>query len=148
MNELGNKIATKRKNLGITQQEFADELLVTRQTVSRWEAGSVMPDIDKIPDIAKLLQVSCDYLLQDDIREDGEVVIRGVSRLMKNAQGKKVKLTFFDGEADMELYNTACRIADSEGNWMKVEGENKKGQFEKLIPLSSVLSLEIVEEEA
>ncbi|MBR2685573.1 MAG: helix-turn-helix transcriptional regulator [Erysipelotrichaceae bacterium] len=148
MNELGNKIATKRKNLGITQQEFADELMVTRQTVSRWEAGSVMPDIDKIPDIAKLLQVSCDYLLQDDIREDGEIVIRGVSRLMKNALGKKVKLTFFDGEADVELYNTACRIVDFEGNWMKVEGENKKGQFEKLIPLSSVLSLEIVEEEA
>ena len=65
MNELGNKIARKRKDLGMTQIEFADKLNVTRQTVSRWEAGTVMPDIDKISDIASLLQVSCDYLLKE-----------------------------------------------------------------------------------
>ena len=52
MNELGNKIAKKRKDLGLTQAEFAEEMMVTRQTVSRWEAGTVMPDIDNIGDIA------------------------------------------------------------------------------------------------
>jgi transcriptional regulator with XRE-family HTH domain len=67
MNELGKKIAAKRKDLGMTQIEFAERLCVTRQTVSRWEAGTVLPDIDKISDIAKLLDVSCDYLLRDDI---------------------------------------------------------------------------------
>ena len=70
MNRLGSKIAGKRKDMGITQQEFADRLSVTRQTVSRWEAGTVFPDIDKIADIAKILEVSCDYLLRDDIEED------------------------------------------------------------------------------
>ena len=60
MSELGNKIAKKRKDLGLTQMEFADEMSVTRQTVSRWEAGTVMPDIDKIADIASYLGVSCD----------------------------------------------------------------------------------------
>ena len=43
MNGLGNKIARRRKDLGMTQTEFAEDLCVTRQTVSRWEAGSVMP---------------------------------------------------------------------------------------------------------
>ena len=43
MNELGNKIAAKRRDLGMTQTDFADRLSVTRQTVSRWEAGSVLP---------------------------------------------------------------------------------------------------------
>ena len=47
MTGLGGKIAGKRKDLGLTQQEFADRLSVTRQTVSRWEAGTVFPDIDK-----------------------------------------------------------------------------------------------------
>ncbi|MBR3128751.1 MAG: helix-turn-helix transcriptional regulator, partial [Solobacterium sp.] len=64
MNDLGKKIAKKRKDLGLTQTEFADRLSVTRQTVSRWEAGTVLPDIDKITDIAGLLDVSCDYLLK------------------------------------------------------------------------------------
>ncbi|MBR3006018.1 MAG: helix-turn-helix transcriptional regulator, partial [Erysipelotrichaceae bacterium] len=47
MNLLGEKIAKKRKDLGMTQNDFADKLMVTRQTISRWEAGTVLPDIDK-----------------------------------------------------------------------------------------------------
>ena len=85
MNELGNKIALKRKNLGMTQIEFAEKLSVTRQTVSRWEAGTVMPDIDKIPDIASILGVSCDYLLKDEaVDEEQKVSGNHLSRLLKN----------------------------------------------------------------
>ena len=141
MNELGSKIAGKRKDLGLTQTEFADRLSVTRQTVSRWESGTVMPDIDKIPDIASLLGVSCDYLLKDEVRCEETGPSAGVSPLLKSAEGKKVKLFFFDEEADPDLYDE-CRILEFEGSWMKVEAETKKGRIEKLIPVSSVLSLE------
>ncbi len=146
MNELGNKISRKRKDLGMTQIEFAEKLNVTRQTVSRWEAGTVLPDIDKIPDIASMLEVSCDYLLKDDHKEE-EVAERGVSRLLMNAKGKKVRFAFFDEEADADLFNADCRILDFEGSWMKVEAETKKGRIEKLIPASSVLSIEVREDE-
>ena len=143
MNGLGNKIARRRKDLGMTQTEFAEDLCVTRQTVSRWEAGSVMPDIDKIADLAKLLQVSCDYLLNDDIREDETPSIHAdpVSRLLKDALGKKVRFTFFEDEADVDLWNTVCEIVSLEGGWMKVKAQTKKGDIEKLIPVSSVLSI-------
>ena len=147
MNELGNKIARKRKDIGITQIKFAEMLNVTRQTVSRWEAGTVLPDIDKISDIATILNFSCDYLLNDDVSDDTPVINRTVSRLLKDAQGKNVKLNFFDGEADVDLYLPDCRILDFEGNWMKVEANTKKGRIEKLIPVSSVLSLEIREDQ-
>lgn len=148
MNELGNKIARKRKDLGMTQIEFADRLNVTRQTVSRWEAGTVMPDIDKISDIASLLQVSCDYLLKDDVTEEsGEIQRSGISRLLKDTLGKKIRLVFFDDEADIDLYNTVCTIEDFEGNWLKITAETKKGHIEKLIPASSVLSVEYVRED-
>ncbi len=146
MNELGNKIAYKRKDLGMTQIEFAEKLNVTRQTVSRWEAGTVLPDIDKISDIASLLNVSCDYLLKDDVTEEETRSFRGISRLLQDAKGKTVRLSFFDDEADIDLYNTDCTILDFEGNWMKVEAKTKKGKIEKIIPVSSVLSLEIKEE--
>ena len=147
MSELGNKIAKKRKDLGMTQQEFADRLSVTRQTVSRWEAGTVMPDIDKMQDIANTLNTSCDYLLKDDVTEEETMVSKGISRLLQDVQGRKVRLTFFDDEADIDLYNTDCRIIGFEGNWMKVEADTKKGYIEKLIPVSSVLSIEVKEEE-
>ena len=101
--------------------EFAEKLMVTRQTVSRWEAGTVMPDIEKIADIASLLEVSCDYLLKDEQTED-TVPVRGISRLIQNTMGKRVRLNFFDDEADIDLYDTDCTILDFEGNWMKVSG--------------------------
>ena len=146
MNELGNKIAAKRKDRGMTQIEFAERLSVTRQTVSRWEAGSALPDIDKIADIASILGVSCDYLLKDDVQEENGTGA-GVSRLLLNARGRKVLLQFFDEEADPDLFNVACRVVDFEGNWMKVQAETKKGLLEKVIPLSSVLSLEFTGED-
>lgn len=146
MNNLGTKIARKRKDLGMTQIEFAEKLSVTRQTVSRWEAGTVMPDIDKIGDIAAILNVSCDYLLKDDASEDEPALSKGLSRLLLDLKGKKVMLDFFDGEADTDFFNTACTIDDFEGNWMKVSAETKKGHIEKLIPVSSVLSFEVVKE--
>ena len=148
MNGLGSRIAGKRKDLGMTQQEFADKLSVTRQTVSRWEAGTVMPDIEKIADIAEYLGVSCDYLLRGvGGEEPAAAAPAGVGRLLENMKGKTVRLSFFDEEADIDLYNAPCEILDFEGNWIKVSADLKKGRIEKLIPLSSVLSFEIQKEE-
>ena len=146
MNELGNKIAKKRRDIGLTQIEFAEKLNVTRQTVSRWEAGTVLPDIDKISDIASLLSVSCDYLLKDEVDDEEPVINKAVSPLLKEATGKLVRLTFFEDEGDYDLFNNDCRILGFEGNWMKVEADTKKGHIEKLIPVSSILSLQIKEE--
>ena len=147
MNELGGKIARKRKELGLTQIEFAERLSVTRQTVSRWEAGSVMPDIDKIPDIASVLGVSCDYLLKDDVKEEGATAPAGVSRLLRSLEGRRVKLLFFEDEGDPEFLNQACTVTGFEGNWMRVERQTKKETLEKLIPVSSVLSVELLQED-
>ena len=147
MNKLGIKIAEKRKRLGMTQIEFAEKMHVTRQTVSRWEAGTVMPDVEKIGEIADILGVSCDYLLKDGASEDGAVRTKGVGKLLQSIQGKTVKLVFYDEEADIDLFNTPCRVVSFEGNWIQVTADTKKGRIEKLIPLSSVLSIEIVKED-
>ena len=146
MNDLGNKIARKRKDIGLTQIEFAEKLNVTRQTVSRWEAGTVMPDIDKISDIAEILEVSCDYLLRDAVTDEKDNNPKGVSRVLGALKGKRVKLNFFEDESDIDLYNKECVIEDFEGNWMRISFESKKGSAEKLIPVSSVLSFEEVKE--
>lgn len=147
MNELGSKLARKRKELGLTQNEVAERLCVTRQTVSRWEAGTVLPDIDKIPDLAALLNVSCDYLLKDEVREEQDAgPNKTVSRLLAATQGKKVKLAFFEDEADGELMGRTCTVLGFEGNWMKLSCDIRKETTEKLIPVSSIRSVELVEE--
>ena len=146
MNKLGIKIAEKRKSLGMTQIEFAERMLVTRQTVSRWEAGTAMPDIDKIAEIADILGTSCDYLLKDEAVETRSAQTKGIGTLLKDLTGKTVRIEFFDEEADADLFNTPCRVMDFEGSWMHVAADTKKGKIDKLIPVSSVLSMEIVKE--
>jgi transcriptional regulator with XRE-family HTH domain len=151
MSKMGEKIAAKRKDIGLSQMEFADRLSVTRQTVSRWENGTVMPDIDKISDIASILGVSCDYLLKDEIDKEeadkGSVPPSSVGRILKGILGKKVKLRLCDGETDIDLFDLAVTVDGFEGNWVKVSAVDKKGKsLEKFIPLSSVLSFEIIEE--
>ena len=147
MNGLGSKIAGKRKDMGITQQEFADMLSVTRQTVSRWEAGNVFPDIDKIADIAKILEVSCDYLLRDDIEEDELRTAKGPGPVIRALKGKQVRIMFADEMADIDLFNSVCTVEDFEGNWIKLSADTKNGHIEKLLPLASIATFEIVGEE-
>ena len=146
MNDMGQKIAKKRKDLGMTQEAFADKMHVTRQTVSRWESGAVLPDIEKLADIASILGVSCDYLLKDEVTDDGAAPLGDVSRLLQSALGRTVRLSFFDEEADADLYNLDCTVLGFEGNWMRLEAQTRKGRLEKLIPVSSVRAIELVKE--
>lgn len=152
---IGTKITAARRQCGMTQSELADKMCVTRQTVSRWEAGTALPDVEKVAQIAKILQVSCDYLLDDECPagENAEVKTlreeRGcVTELLKSLVGKRVKIAFYDEEEDFETCGEICRVEGFEGNWMRIHILKKKETREKLIALSSVLSFEILEEEA
>lgn len=64
---LGDKIYNLRKNRKISQEEFANILNTSRQAVSKWERNETKPDIDKLILIAKLFNISIDYLLNYEI---------------------------------------------------------------------------------
>lgn len=63
---IGKKIADFRKINNITQVELADSMGVSYQAVSNWERGNSMPDISKLADLAKILNVSIDELLAEE----------------------------------------------------------------------------------
>ena len=67
---IGNKIAKLRNLMGISQEEFADKIGVSRQSVSKWEIGKTLPQSDKIIEICNLFNISADNLLQGDINLD------------------------------------------------------------------------------
>lgn len=64
---LADKILALRRNSGWSQEELADRLNVSRQSVSKWESAQSIPDINKILEMAKLFGVTTDYLLKDDM---------------------------------------------------------------------------------
>ena len=153
--EIGTKIAQARREQGITQLELADKMSVTRQTVSRWETGAAVPDIEKVADLAEILQVSCDYLLKGNLLSKYAVVSveskdasgskNSVTRLLSGIEGKNVRISFYEGEEDMDALDEACRIDGFEGNWIRAVIQHKDREQKKLIALSSVLSFEIID---
>lgn len=72
----GEKIAKARKDINLTQDQLAELLEVTRQTISKWESGLAFPETAKISKLAEVLKVSCDYLLKDDKSVTSEVSVQ------------------------------------------------------------------------
>jgi|GEM_PF-2515594 len=65
--KIGDKLPILRKRCGLSQEDLANELDVSRQSVYKWETGESQPDIAKIQKMAKILGVSFDYLLDENI---------------------------------------------------------------------------------
>lgn len=63
MRQIGQRIASKRRERNMTQSNLADQLLVSYQAISNWERGNTLPDIEKLPQLASALQLSIDELL-------------------------------------------------------------------------------------
>lgn len=66
---LADKIIYLRKKKGWSQEQLAEQLDISRQSVSKWESGTSIPDLEKIVKMSKIFAVSTDYLLKDEIEE-------------------------------------------------------------------------------
>ena len=62
---LADKIIQLRKKAGMSQEELADRIGVSRQAVSKWEGSLAVPDINKIIALSEVFGVSTDFLLKD-----------------------------------------------------------------------------------
>ena len=63
MLHFGKRLKELRKSAKLTQADLAERLMVSVQTISKWETGNAMPDISQIVPLAALLGVTTDYLL-------------------------------------------------------------------------------------
>ncbi len=70
---LADKIIELRKKSGWSQEELAEKVHVSRQSVSKWEGAQSVPDLEKIILLSQIFGVSTDYLLKDDMEEQDYV---------------------------------------------------------------------------
>lgn len=100
---LAEKIISLRKQMGWSQEELAGQLSVSRQSVSKWELGASIPDLDKILKMSELFGVSTDYLLKDEMEqaeysggtenvEERSVSAEEADRYMRAVQGISGKI--------------------------------------------------------
>lgn len=91
--KLSDKILSLRKQHGMSQEQLAEKLNVSRQTISRWEVGSAQPDASNVLQLSKLFGVTADYLLNDGYESDHDVpVVKNTEAAAKNKVKKVIAL--------------------------------------------------------
>lgn len=110
--ELGNNLFNARKKSGMSQEEVAEKLGVSRQTISKWELGETLPDIRQSKKLSLLYHLSLDELIDFDLDvQEIQEVIDKTSEEVQNkvdwtkAWGKKYPiLTTYQKEVDTDFY--------------------------------------------
>lgn len=97
---LGEKIKSARKNAGMTQEQLASWLSVSRQAITKWEADKGIPDTENLKTLAKVLNVSIDYLLDD---------------------GTELSFTVLRTPIDLSQYNYKASLRSN--RWVKKTGQ-------------------------
>lgn len=77
---LGEKLKNARMNAGLSQEQMAEKLCVSRAAVAKWETDKGLPDVINLRAVAKLLDVSMDYLVDDGMEMDFRVTREPVCR--------------------------------------------------------------------
>ena len=99
LNKISNFIKTKRKELGITQDELAEKLFVTEKAISRWETGRGTPDISLLLPLSKELNIDVSELLNGEenkkCKNDVEQLIEYNEITKANKYNFQFKLTIF-----------------------------------------------------
>lgn len=99
-----DKLTRLRKKSGMSQEELAEKMNVSRQSVSKWEGAQSVPDLEKILQLSGLFGVTTDYLLKDEL-EDEEFVGKDTSENCR-------KITLAEANEFLELRKKASvRIA-------------------------------------
>lgn len=103
---LADKIIENRKKNGWSQEELAEKLGVSRQSVSKWEGAQAVPDMKKIVQMSELFGVTTDYLLKDEIEEKPEQDIAPIDR---GIQEEVRSVSMEEASAYLEINEKAAR---------------------------------------
>lgn len=118
----GEKLKVARKEAGLSQEQFAEKVSVSRSAVAKWESDKGMPDVNNLKVMAQLLDVSVDYLLDEDeklsFNETKEAVDLGSFEVTGNCRDKKDAACYSRfSEADA-IYPLIRRKKMSKAEWL------------------------------
>lgn len=124
------KLMLLRKKSMLSQEQLAEKLDVTRQTVSKWELGQSKPDMDKLTAMSKLFNVSIDVLTNDEEIIDSDISVKNEEKPKKGGMVVKRKYILYILIAILIAASTTLAVRI--GNSIKAENE-KRAQEEQAI---------------
>lgn len=94
--KIANRLQELRKKHGLSQEELADKLNVSRQAVSKWERGDASPDTDNLIALAKIYNISIDELIKYEVKKghnNEEIIVQNSDDKNKNEIKNESELT-------------------------------------------------------
>lgn len=156
---LGEKLMALRKKYNYSQQDLADMLSVSRQTISNWECGQGAPALDKALELAAIYHVSLDDLAGNNI----EIIANSKKvkdrHVLKRLVGKTVKIDFSNSDVYLDAAldsgtSGKMKVLEVNDQWIRVEYDRtkekslfKKESVIKLIDINAVSGFEVMEDE-
>ena len=140
---IGEFLKELRKEKGLTQEQLADKLFVTRRTVSRWETGNNMPDLEVLVELADLYDVDLRDIFNGQRRDDNmdkelkDTLLQAAdyTQELKEKVKKRMNLMFIGAMIAMVLYLSAIFFAPDidTGLWGLMKGFTLGVSFGMLI---------------
>ncbi len=127
---IADKIVYKRTEMNITQEELAEKMSVSRQSVSKWEMGQALPQIDKVLALCNLFGLSADELINDDI----SLLSKKASQIER--KNKYFGTDGFRGEANTDLTSMQAYKVGRFLGWYyssPLSGEPRNGGRPKIV---------------
>ncbi len=133
---LGEKIAKQRKENNYTQEQLADLLGVSRQSVSKWESDLAYPETDKLIRLGKLFECSMDYLLNEDCTDKSgknteeivsvlDTIHSAIKRQCRERKSKKISMRYAAVPHRAGCERILCNRSESERSiciWTSARG--------------------------
>ncbi len=141
---LGEKLSKLRKEYNYTQEQLADILGVSRQSISKWESDIAYPETDKLVKMGKLFECSMDYLLNESITEK-----QGIQPTKKESFWDTLKKQFHERKSEktvfgMPLYHIGKNARGFFAIGLKARGVFSIGLMSRGIISLGVLSLGLI----
>lgn len=143
--EFGKRIYELRKKRGYTQEQIAEKVDVSRQTISNWETGSVQPTIDKVIALSSLYEISIDELVADDSTSN-----KVSNKILKYLLNKTLTLYLdinaintYDEIVLMTSKIKECKILDVKTDNITVQMKYKKQTIEKVFFIKDINGFEL-----
>jgi transcriptional regulator with XRE-family HTH domain len=154
---LGEKLKLRRKKSGLTQEQVAMDMNITRQTLSNWEVGKNYPDIDSIISLSKIYNLSLDELLLGKIHFKGEAVMRKkltveeIKTLIQTDHPQAINVKELNGGLASQTYRfeqgKQCYIFQA-GNLESYQKEKYiNDQLSKTLPVRHILHIQQLDDQ-
>lgn len=141
---IGNKITELRKKRNYTQEQLAEKVGVTRQTLSNWESNITSPDLNQTSILCEELKININDLVDNNV----EIEIKEANKVLSKLINKEVYIEFDDEFFDMDINNLhKVKLLDFNDEFIKIEVLIKKKNVVKLIDFNLIKSIKLVEED-